>query len=100
MEGWPDGSFVKKGTGSQQCCDDCRGLLAANHASKAFVGLIKGRIDPLYNSKISLSQCGAVAGRGADVAAHAARSVLSYASQMNWSVRMVSLNCPTHLTRS
>ena len=30
-----------------------------------------------------------VLGRGADLAAHAARSILSYASQMNWSVRMV-----------
>ena len=58
------------------------------------MGLIKGRIDPLYNSKISLSQCGAVPGRGADLAAHAARSILSYASQMNWSVRMVFIELP------
>ena len=38
------------------------------------MSLIKGRIGPLYNSKISLSQCGAVPGRGADLVAHAARS--------------------------
>ena len=66
--------LYKRKKGSQQWCDDYRGLLLANHASLAFVvGQIKGRIAPLYNSKISLSQCGAVPGRGADPAAHAAR---------------------------
>ena len=50
------------------------------------MGMIKGRIEPLYNFKVSLSQCGAVPGRGADLAAHAARSMLAYASQISWSV--------------
>ena len=81
-----------QGKGSQQCCDDYRGLLLANDASKAFVGLIKGRIGPLYKSKISLSQCGAVPGRDADMAALAARSMLAYASQMSWSVCMVFID--------
>ena len=67
-------------------------LLKSVTPRRPFVGLIKGRIDPLYNTKISPSQCGGVPGRGADFAAHAARSTLSYASQMNWSVGMVFMD--------
>ena len=83
-----------KGKGSQQCCDDYRRLLLANHASKASVGLIKGRIDPLYKTKISPSQFGAVPGRGADLATNAVRSMLSFAFQMSWSLCMVFIDLP------
>ena len=54
--------------------------------------LIKGRIDPLCNSKISVSLCGAVPGRGVDLAAHGARSMLACASQVSWSVCMVFID--------
>jgi len=85
---WKSGRCISchKGKGPIDVCDEHRGLLLADHASKSFVGDIKGKLDRCYSANISKNQYGGVPGRGADFAHHLIRSLHARARQLGWLV--------------
>ena len=85
---WRGGRIVDlyKGKGDRCVCDHSRGLLLADHASKAVTGIIKDACEEQYASHIPRDQHGAVAGRGTDFASHIIHLSIEAAALFNWSI--------------
>ena len=83
-----------KSKGSPTNTDDYRGLLISDHMAKAFLGVLKDEVDPVYQANQPRSQHGAMKGRGTDSAHHFVLSCLDYAviSAMSIMVLFVDLS--------
>ena len=97
-EGWPmqwrGGRMVNvwKRKDDPADCDNHRGILLADHASKAFAGQLKMYVDPVYNVRIPVDQFGATAGRGTDFAHHILRSFIDRANKLGHSFFILFLD--------
>ena len=60
--------------GSLLDCDNYRGILIFDHMSKAFTGLLSKVLKPHCVAGIPTEQCGAMQGRGTDLATHVVRT--------------------------
>ncbi|CAK0837731.1 unnamed protein product [Prorocentrum cordatum] len=71
---------IFKRKGSDDECDNYRGVSLSDNAGKAFCPQLSECIEPRYNSRLPMSQHGAIKGGGTDVAHHLVRAVIEYAS--------------------
>ena len=87
-EQWQGGRIIDlfKGKGDRLVCDHSRGLLLADHSSKAFASQLKSYVDPVYELAMPINQHGATRGRGTDFASHIVRSLIGVADVRCWSV--------------
>ena len=72
--------------------DSSRGILLADHAGKALTGMIKEKIDPVYDERMPETQFGAVAKRGTDQASHIVRTAADAATMWNYSIVVLFLD--------
>ena len=84
---WQMGEIVNvwKGKGDTKSCDAHRGILLEDHAGKALKGMIKDKVDPLYEKFVPATQFGATRGRGTDFATHMVVGFAELARMRNWS---------------
>ena len=75
---------IYKHKGDSSLCDNSKGILLADHASKGFVSRINNSIDPKYSAHMPNDQYGAVAGKGTYFASHLIRSMMDIAEMQNY----------------
>eukprot|EP00973_Karenia_brevis_P085358 11845869-Karenia_brevis.AAC.1 len=76
---WRGGKLLevhKKGAADE--CDNFRGVLVSNHASKIIPAILQSRLKDRYKKRVGPNQAGAVQGRGTASASHTVRSFLDY----------------------
>ena len=85
---WRGGRMVPvyKRKGDPQECDNSRGILLADHASKALAGAVKRAVDAPYSAHMPECQHGVVAGKGTEVASHLIRTAIDVAKLQRLSV--------------
>ena len=90
---WRGGRLVellKKGSAND--CDNHRGLLTADHLSKAAAAILDDSIEPGYMEYIPAEQCGATRGRGTDLATHMVRTAIDVGRLMHLSVAIIFID--------
>ena len=83
---------VYKKKGDPMITDSSRGILLADHASKALTGMIKEKLDAEYEKRMPSTQFGAVSKRGADQASHIVRTAIDVAARWNFSIVVLFLD--------
>ena len=83
-------TLFKKGDSTIR--DNFRGLLIADHMSKAFTSILDDYINPAYLSSISSVQCGGVPEKGTDIASHIVRSCIDIAKLRNTPIAILYID--------
>eukprot|EP00973_Karenia_brevis_P051453 7144988-Karenia_brevis.AAC.1 len=77
---------IFKNKGDPRVCDDHRGILLADHASKGLTTILKDALEPTVNAHMPDDQYGGVPKRGTDFATHLVLTATAIAKLRNWSV--------------
>ena len=83
---------VYKKKGDPMITDPSRGILLADHASKALPCMIKEKFDAEYEKRMPSAQFGAVSKRGTDQASHIVRTAIDVAARWNFSIVVLFLD--------
>ena len=75
--------------GSPQICNNFRGILVSNHASKVLPAILHVKMNDAYTLRVGSNQYGAVAKRGTATASHTVRTFLDIARLLGRSVGLL-----------